>query len=265
MDSLETMTPPVMPSEQELREGFQLKHPDPGWSPRLRSRFGYFTPDDVYECTVAKLVTPDTDWLDVGGGHDLFPGNERLAETLSRRVRLLVGVDPSDNILENRFVHQQVRSTIEDLQSDRRFDLITLRMVAEHLTDPNAAADAFARLVKPGGFVVILTVNKWSAITALSWLTPVKVHHWVKKWLWNTEERDTFAVAYRMNTRTALRNLFGSRRFAEVAFAYVADCRILARWKLWNTLELWAWKIMRRIHRPYPETCLLGVYQKHDG
>jgi 2-polyprenyl-3-methyl-5-hydroxy-6-metoxy-1,4-benzoquinol methylase len=265
MNLVKALSPSILPSNEELHDSFRFKHTKAGWGPSLRARFGYFTPDDIYETTVAKLATPGTEWLDVGGGRDLFPGNEALAETLSRQAGLLVGVDPSENILDNRFVHRQVRSTIEAFQTDRRFDLITLRMVAEHLTNPGAAVDALTRLAKPGGLVVILTVNKWSAITALSWLTPVKVHHRVKKLLWKTEERDTFEVAYRMNTRAALRKLFDARGFVEDAFTYPADCRIFARWKATNTVELAAWKLTRRLHLPYPETCLLGIYRKLPG
>jgi hypothetical protein len=89
-----TTHPTALPSNSELCELFQLKHQDlanEGWGPRLRARFGYFTPDDVYEATIAGLVTSDTAWLDVGGGRDLFPANEQLAGTLSLRARLLVG------------------------------------------------------------------------------------------------------------------------------------------------------------------------------
>jgi 2-polyprenyl-3-methyl-5-hydroxy-6-metoxy-1,4-benzoquinol methylase len=265
MNLAKAVPPPILPSIGELEHSFQVKHAKTGWGPRLRARFGYFTPDDVYETTVAKLVTTETEWLDVGGGRDLFPSNETLAKTLSRKACLLVGVDPSENILENRFVHRQARSTIEEFHAASRFDLITLRMVAEHLTDPRAAADALARLTKPGGHLVILTVNKWSAITALSWLTPVKVHHWIKKWLWESEERDTFEVVYRMNTRTALRKLLEYHGFREVGFAYPADCRIFARWRITNAIELCAWKLTRWLHVPYPETCLLGIYRKLPG
>ncbi len=233
-----------------------------GWGPRLRSRLGYYTPDDVYEATVVNLVSDDTQWLDVGGGRDLFPDNEPAATMLAHRCRFLAGVDPSDNIRENRFVHERVQSTIEDFSTDSRFDLITLRMVAEHLADPDAAVRSLARLTKPGGLVVIFTVDRWSVITALSAITPVSLHHRIKSWLWRTEERDTFEVAYRMNTRKDLRKLFESSGFAEREFAYLGDCRVFARWRLLNTIELRVWKMLTRAGLKYPESCLLGIYQK---
>src|SRR5579859_2117649 len=37
--------------------------PERGWGPRMRDRFGYFTPDDWYETLVDQLVTPSTRWL----------------------------------------------------------------------------------------------------------------------------------------------------------------------------------------------------------
>jgi hypothetical protein len=49
------------PTPEELRELVRLRHDggDParyGWATRLRLRFDYFTPDEVYESTVARAV-----------------------------------------------------------------------------------------------------------------------------------------------------------------------------------------------------------------
>ena len=258
----------ILPTRQDLEQFLHLKYGDlrtTGWGPRLRSRFGYHTPDDIYEATVEKLVGAHSAWLDVGGGRDLFPGNEALATNLSQSVRLLVGVDPSHNILQNRFVHQRVKSTVERFQSATQFDLVTLRMVTEHLTDPAAAVAAISRLSAPAGVLVIYTVNRWSAITAISKWTPLRVHRRAKKWLWRTEERDTFPVSYRMNTRKELGRILAKSGFIERDFAYLGDCRILARWKFWNTIELSLWKTLQILGLPQLETCLLGVYQKSGG
>ena len=82
-----------------------LKYGPPGemgWSPRLRQRFGYCTPDELYEAAVSGFVGPDTCWLDVGYGRDLFPSNPATARLLADRCRLLVGLDPSGNINDNK-------------------------------------------------------------------------------------------------------------------------------------------------------------------
>ena len=83
-----------LPDATALRQMFHLRYgPNAklGWGPKLRLGYGYYTPDDRYEATVAGLVVPGTNWLDVGCGRELFPNNLGLAETLSKRCARLVG------------------------------------------------------------------------------------------------------------------------------------------------------------------------------
>ncbi len=233
-----------------------------GWSPLLRQQFGYFTPDECYEAMMLRLVQSETDWLDVGCGHDLFPSNSALAELLSTRSHLLVGVDPSPNIDHNTLVHEKAKYTIEEYHTDRQFDLISLRMVAEHIADPDAAIAAFARLTKPGGRVVIYTVSKWAISSLVAACSPLTFHHFIKAILWGTKPEDTFPTVYRMNTRGRLRELFSAGGFCEEEFLYLDDCRSLARWRIGTVLELSARRILRAFGLPYVDVCILGVYRK---
>jgi 2-polyprenyl-3-methyl-5-hydroxy-6-metoxy-1,4-benzoquinol methylase len=217
-----------MVTREHLLEVFKRKYESRqpvGWGPGLRLKFGYFNPDDIYEATVDSLVTPETAWLDVGCGRDIFPSNAAMARILADRCRILVGLDPSENIEENQFIHERFQGTIESFQTERRFDLVTLRMVAEHISDPSATAAALSRLAKPGGLVVIYTVYKWSPVTMVSSTAPFWLHHVVKKVIWNTEEKDTFPTEYRMNTRRDLRRIMQAAGFAEETFSYLDDCR----------------------------------------
>lgn len=253
------------PSLEALGFVFRLKHGEPdqtGVAPRRRWRFGYFTPDDVYEGLVAEYAKSGMRWIDVGGGRAIFPTNPKLAQMLVQRCEEVVGLDPSDNIDENPFVHRRVRTTIERYQDDRPYDLVTMRMVAEHVADPHAAVAALAALTKPGGKVVVLTVNRWAPVSIASWLVPFRLHHLIKRALWRTEEKDTFPVAYRMNTRRELRRLFDDAGFREHSFCCVADCCVLHRIPLFNWIELCLWRAFKALSLPYPETCLLGVYER---
>src|SRR5947208_2800014 len=81
------------------------------------------------------------------------------------------------------------------------------------------------RPARPGGKVVAYTVNRWSPVSLAAKAIPFGLHHAFKRALWRTEERDTFPVAYRMNTRGALRRAFGAHGFREAGFAYLDDCR----------------------------------------
>jgi SAM-dependent methyltransferase len=244
---------------------FRLKHGDPaqaGPGPRRRWRFGYFTPDDVYEALLSELVQPGASWIDVGGGRDVFPSNPKLARMLADRCEVLLGLDPSDNIEENPYVHRGVKGTIEDYRDDRTYDLATMRMVAEHIAQPEAAAAALARLIRPGGKLVIYTVNRWAPVSLLSWLVPFRFHHAFKKACWGTEEKDTFPVVYQMNTRSQLSRLLGQAGFREQAFFYLDDCRTFHRFASLNLLELSLWRALRAVRLHYPENCLLGVYER---
>src|SRR5262249_29642671 len=124
------------------------------------------------------------------------------------------------------------------------------------------AVAALARLTKPRGKVVIHTVHKWSPAAILARLVPFRLHHAVKKLLWRAEERDTFPVAYQMNTRRRLASVFGEGGFRECYFAYLADCGVFARFRMLHRAELALGRLLRGVGLPYPERCVLGVYEK---
>jgi SAM-dependent methyltransferase len=253
------------PSPAQLFELVRLRHggdPDHyGWATRMRLRFGYFTPDEVYEATVAQLVTTGCAWLEVGCGRDIFPNNRALARSLADRCATLVGVDPDPTIEGNPFLHQRVRCPLDEFQSSQPFDVVTMRMVAEHIIDPESAVVALARLIKPGSQVVVYTVNRWSPVSLLSLAIPFRFHHPIKHALWKTEEKDTFPIAYRMNTRRQLRRLFEEHGFREASFAYLDDCRTFANTRPLHFLELSLRRLLRSIGLRYPENCLLGIYE----
>jgi hypothetical protein len=264
-----TRTPEVdtdyWPAKAELEYEFRLKYGDPqstGWAPALMARFGYYSPDDHYEALVSKLVKEGQPWLDVGGGSDLFPHNPTLSASLSERSGCVVGVDPDETLDENRFLHERVRSPIEEFNSSRTFPLVTLRMVAEHIAQPERAVEALARLTSPGGHVVVYTINLASPLSWAAWLIPFRLHHPLKRMLWGTEEKETFPVVYKMNTRRQLRKFFAAAGFQERKFAYLSDCRTLSRFSLLFRLELLSWRFLRLFGLVYPENCLLGVYER---
>jgi SAM-dependent methyltransferase len=232
-----------------------------GWAPKQRLRFGHLTPADWYESLLDAIVTPQTVWLDVGCGRDLSPGNVATGRRLADRCRKLVGIDPSDNIDDNPFVHERLKMPIEAHPPGPAYDLITLRMVAEHVEAPEKVAKQLTSLLLPGGRIVIYTVGRYSPSVIVAASTPLWVHHAVKQVLWRTEERDTFPTVYRMNTRQALRRLFCGEGLSEVMFEYLGDCRTTARFKFLQYFELSIWKILSLIRFPYPEACILAMYQ----
>lgn len=254
-------------SQESLRATVRIRHGDvsqAGWAVRLRDRFGYFNPDVYYETAVHQLLSDGASWIEIGGGSAIFPSNNNLSVLLSQRCCHLVGVDPSDNIHSNPYLHERVQSYLEDYRPGERFDFATARMVVEHVQKPQVFVSSLARLLNSGGIVVLLTVNKWAPITAFSRLTPFWFHVKLKRILWQTEDKDTFPTVYKMNTRADLRRLMGNAGFEELAFFRLDDCRTLARWKPTHWLELTLWRALRILRLGYPEQCLLGVYRRNE-
>ena len=233
-----------------------------GWGPRLRHRFGYFTPDDWYEAMLSVLVTQETHWLDVGCGRELVPFSPAGARLLAQRCKSLTGIDPSDNINENPYLQHRIKAKLEDFETTETFDLITLRMVVEHITTPEAAVAALSRLSRTGTKILIYTVDKFSPVALAAAVTPLSVHVQMKQLLWQGSEKDTFPTAYLMNTRGRLAALMTAGGFVEVDFRTLADTRTTSGFRVLNTLELSAWRVLRSIGVQYPERCLLGVYEK---
>ena len=255
----------ILPSPAALAEVFRHKYGPPeacGDGPRQRWRHGYFNPDDWYEATLLGLVQPDTVWLDVGCGRELFPSNRPLAGLLAARCKRLVGVDPDPTLQENPFVHEKVATLFDTWDGGRRFDLVTLRMVAEHIAEPERAVHSIARALAPGGVAVVYTVFGFSPMPLLTRLVPMGLRHVVKSWLWGTQPKDTFPTCFRMNTRGKLQRLFAGEGLHEEAFLRLDDCRTFARFQSLNELELTTRGACRALGLPYPEHCLLGVYRK---
>jgi SAM-dependent methyltransferase len=256
----------LLPSAGEMEQLFAQKYGEAatmGWSPRRRHRYGYYLPSDVYEATVAKHVLRGGRWIDVGGGRNIFPENPELARTLVSRARHVVAVDPDPGTASNKYVHERVQCPIEQYEAPAAFDLATLRMVVEHISNPHDAVAALERFVRPGGLAIVLTVNAWSPVTLASRLTPFWLHYPVKKLLWGGDEKDTFPVEYKMNTRRVLEKHFNRHAFREVAFAYLDDLCVFGNYSFLNRLELGAWRTLHALGLTYPENCLLGIYRRN--
>lgn len=254
-----------LPDAAALRRMFALRYGAPdrlGWGPRLRAAFAHHTPDEHYEALVAGLVAPGTRWLEVGCGRSLFPDNPALADALARRCARLVGLDPGANLQRNPWVHEKVALDVGAYDGGGAFDLVTMRMVAEHVADPEAAVRGVQRALRPGGVAVVYTVFAGSPAPLLTRFVPMALRHRVKAWLWGTAPQDTFPTCYRMNTRGALQRWFAGVGMREEAFLRLDDCRTFARFRWLAELELRLMRVCRALGLPYAEHCLLGVYRK---
>lgn len=129
--------------------------------------------------------------LDVGCGAGV------LCEPLARLGAEVTGIDPAPTNVEVAKLHA-ARSrlsiayggeTIEAIAAGpKRFDIVLAMEVVEHVTDVNAFVAACCRAVKPGGLLVMATINRTLRAYALAivgaeyvlrWL-PRGTHRWDK-------------------------------------------------------------------------------------
>ena len=131
--------------------------------------------------------------LDVGCGGGL------LSESLSRLGAIVDGLDPTMEATEAATRHASVdpmtagvisyySSTIYDLPPDRLYDMVCCFEVLEHVPDTERFVRTCAALTRPGGALVISTLNRTFKAWALAIMgaeyvgrvVPVGTHDWRK-------------------------------------------------------------------------------------
>ena len=110
------------------------------------------------------LSLPDKQVLDVGCGGGI------LSEAMARAGARVLGIDLSQAVLDVAELHALEGKVpadyrviaAEELAQERpaAFDLATCMEMLEHVPDPAASIKALAALVKPGGDVIVSTLNR---------------------------------------------------------------------------------------------------------
>ena len=127
--------------------------------------------------------------LDIGCGGGL------IAEPLSRLGAIVTGIEPAEANIGAAKAHaasaglaiDYQATTAESLaQQGRRFDCVVCLEVVEHVPDPAAFVNVCGSLVRPGGLLILSTINRTLKAYALAivgaeyilrWL-PVGTHQW---------------------------------------------------------------------------------------
>ena len=128
--------------------------------------------------------------LDIGCGAGL------LCEPLARLGAQMIGVDPAASNIAAARLHAEKGhlsidyrcTTIEEMDSRERFDIVLAMEVVEHVADVGLFLSRCAAMLKPGGMMVVATLNRtWKSFALaivgaeyiLRWL-PRGTHQWEK-------------------------------------------------------------------------------------
>ncbi|MEO7983827.1 MAG: class I SAM-dependent methyltransferase [Bacteroidota bacterium] len=114
---------------------------------------------------ILKTITaPEIQVLDVGGGTGWLLD---LLKKTDGRVHFtqVVDIDPAAKKIAEENGHAYFEGTVETFNSDKKFQLILLLNLIEHVADPLAVLQKAQSLLAPGGLIVIKTPNtdSWDA------------------------------------------------------------------------------------------------------
>ena len=185
---------------------------------------------------VAQSMPVGAAALSIGAGANRS-GDLRRVRT---RAGKLVGVDPSDRIQHNMGVDERYQQSLELFAPGHagEFDVAFSVFVLEHVADPDGFARSSAQVLRPGGTLMGLTVNKWHYFGFTTWAV---TRLGVSEWLLGKVRDDVdyhYPTEYRCNTVGAVSRVLAQAGFRSVEF------------RMWD---------LPRLYLPYLPTPVVGA------
>jgi SAM-dependent methyltransferase len=174
---------------------------------------------EVYSGLVERYITPETKILDAGCGRG------GVIEEYGRQAKQAVGVDGDlCSLREHRCLRQLVQGGLERLPFVAGcFDLVLCSWVVEHLANPDPVFRELARVLRPGGHLLILAPNAWNYVVLAQRMVPGRLQRRLTRAVYDREDKDTFPLAYRANTRRSLEGRLKHAGFVNEEFYLVGD------------------------------------------
>jgi SAM-dependent methyltransferase len=154
----------------------------------------YQSPFARFNEEARKLTSFNTVVFHAGCGADETIGFRSLAG-------LTIGMDANSWIKTNRDLDGALIGDLSNIPlCNESTDLIAARYVMEHLEYPELYLKEVSRVLRPGGFLVILTPNLWNYATFITKLSPYGFQKWFIENILNGKPEEVFSVFYRANT-----------------------------------------------------------------
>ncbi len=200
---------------------------------------------------ILNHASPELVYLEIGAGR-----MGRLLRQVAPRFKFAWGMDyeaEGDADANGRW--KLIQGDAHKLPFEaNEIDVIAMQDVVEHLADPHLVFRECARVLRPGGSVLIATVNQWFPPIVLGRVMP----HWLRQKLnkiaTGTAEEDTFPVYYRANSARSLVRAAQAAGFETVRMEYVSTH---PQYLMFSVLVYRAGIVIERLVRRYE--CLRGL------
>jgi len=198
--------------QEALRERYKREHP------------AYLTSRDIYEELLATYVRSDSKVLDAGCGQ------AGIVEQVMPIIKQAVGIDQTfGNYRETIKLRDLAQGKLEDLPfSPNSFDVISCTWVLEHLKNPERVFREFARVLCPDGILLFLAPNARNYVTLVNRSVPNWLHELMTYVFYGRDQRFTFPVYYRANTKSMLNASLSRLNFTCERFQYIGDPTYIA-------------------------------------
>lgn len=170
---------------------------------RLYARYySQYDPNYFFELLRRHLRSSDH-VLEIGAGSGQ---NRQNHFDLSSLVARYVGIDPDSAVLNNPYLHERHHCSAESLPfGNESFDVVFHNYVAEHFASPLACNREIARVLKPGGYLLFQTPNRFYYASIAARLTPHWFHElYIRRFASGRSTNEVFPTFYRLNDKRSI-------------------------------------------------------------
>jgi SAM-dependent methyltransferase len=219
----------------------------------------------IYEDVLRTQVHGNTEWLDLGCGHQILPDWRASHEwELVRRCNRVVGLDADlDSLLKHKSIALRVAGEIGQLPfPEGSFNMVTANMVVEHLRAPAAQFQEIWRVLKPEGLFILHTPNARGYTTVAARVIPEFLKPRLVKLFEGRSPEDVFRTYYRANTDLEITRLSKSTGFEIVKLRMMVSSAQFVIVPPIAALELvWIRVLMTKTFKPL-RTNILAILRK---
>lgn len=220
-------------------------------------------PDNIYKNILLNNLKKNNIqiWLDAGGGHNT--GLEKEDPQPIKNIKIISCDRDQSSLDKNKFADKKLLCNLEKIPlEDNYADVITLRMVMEHLENPKKVLKELSRILRAEGKLIIYTPNSNNYLVLIAKYFPNFYKEVIKKGEWMMEEESMYTHYYRMNTRDTIKSYLNRFNLDEIEF-YYPPCTTLAKKNRLFYFEYFLVCFLN-IFKIFNAN-ILGVYQKNKS